>query len=491
MSMLFLNRACAAWSIRPVPRACTRLTVLLFAAAFGARPARALDTPLTTTFIYQGELVENGTLANGLYDFRLTPFDELVGGNQVAQPEVYSNIPVTNGRFQIPLDFGSFPFGGSRRWLAIEVRAAGGPILDLLAPRQEITATPYAIHALNASISLDDAYEQGQSIDADLGPVTIRGDLSLGEAATSDGRLDIFSSSAPNATARILNTSNGAELLLRDSGGSTTVRLEPDPSGSGGFLQVNRDGSNAAFRVDGNSGGTGDPRVSILGSARGMTFDTTLPGNAAVQLPTSAIDAVEILDEPGLATVANSSSVTPLTVDPIQQPPGFWVGAATSTIVTPAPGKILAIGTASVTITLSGDVAAYAWLHLTTDPGIIFIPPAVETVRSGPEILAPAGGGATSALASGKWRDALTVHKVFDAPVAGPYTIRLVGAATGYNSTVQLDNSNLTLLYVPSDYSLTPPTSEVTALQREQDALRARLEQQQALIEQLLNEHAD
>jgi hypothetical protein len=60
---------------------------------------------------------------------------------------------VTNGLFNVALDFGPAAFDGSARWLDIGVRTNGsGADYAALTPRQPITPTPYAIHAANAKL---------------------------------------------------------------------------------------------------------------------------------------------------------------------------------------------------------------------------------------------------------------------------------------------------------------------------------------------------
>src|SRR5205085_3757006 len=57
------------------------------------------------------------------------------------------NQTVSNGLFTAALDFGSTAFWGAGRWLEIAVRPAGNGSYTTLAPRQALTATPYASSA--------------------------------------------------------------------------------------------------------------------------------------------------------------------------------------------------------------------------------------------------------------------------------------------------------------------------------------------------------
>jgi hypothetical protein len=101
-----------------------------------------------TVFTYQGRLTDTGNAYTGSAEFQATLWSVASGGTALA-----SNSPVivsvTNGLFVLPLNFGA-NFSGADRWLQLEVRTAIGPF-NLLTPRQQITATPYAITASNLS----------------------------------------------------------------------------------------------------------------------------------------------------------------------------------------------------------------------------------------------------------------------------------------------------------------------------------------------------
>src|SRR5262249_37166970 len=73
-------------------------------------------------------------------------------GNQVGTTLTNAPTPVTNGLFTATLDFGPGVFPGPQRWLQIGVRpfGSGGPY-TILAPRQQLTPSPYAITAANAA----------------------------------------------------------------------------------------------------------------------------------------------------------------------------------------------------------------------------------------------------------------------------------------------------------------------------------------------------
>ena len=113
--------------------------------------------PLNTGFDYQGRLGDGAQSANGSFDFRFALFNVAAGGIQAVQPVTNANVIVTNGLFHTAIDFGAAVFDGTPYWLEIGVRPSGSAAaFTTLAPRQAITPTPYALHALtSASVATD------------------------------------------------------------------------------------------------------------------------------------------------------------------------------------------------------------------------------------------------------------------------------------------------------------------------------------------------
>lgn len=112
--------------------------------------------PLGTAFTYQGRLTNAGQAASGLHDFRFRLFDAATGGTPIGSTLCADNIAVQNGLFTTSLDFGPQFATGAPRHLKIEVRAdtglncANASGFIALSPRQQITAAPFATHAITA-----------------------------------------------------------------------------------------------------------------------------------------------------------------------------------------------------------------------------------------------------------------------------------------------------------------------------------------------------
>ena len=105
--------------------------------------------PASSRFTYQGVLEQSNVVANGAFDLRFQPFGVLSGGTSLATAIALDNVAVVNGVFTVSLDFGEGFFVGDQVFLQIDVRdGASTGVFTGLAPRQELTATPYAQTAL-------------------------------------------------------------------------------------------------------------------------------------------------------------------------------------------------------------------------------------------------------------------------------------------------------------------------------------------------------
>ncbi len=124
-----------------------KLHLLLLALVSLAGFARAQGT----AFSYQGRLDDGGLPATGLYDFTFHMFNVDAAGIALAGPLPLNAVPVTNGLFNVVLDFGPGIFTGPARWLEITVRTNGVGVPDVLAPRTPLLPTPYSSFAGQAA----------------------------------------------------------------------------------------------------------------------------------------------------------------------------------------------------------------------------------------------------------------------------------------------------------------------------------------------------
>jgi len=125
-----------------------RKTCLTIALLFWLGVAAVDAAPMGSAFTYQGQLKEGGLPVTDSADFQFTLWDAAIGGAQVSLMAPVSGVSVQNGLFTVQVDFGTAAFAGDARWIEIAVRSpAGSGSLVTLAPRQELTATPYAFYA--------------------------------------------------------------------------------------------------------------------------------------------------------------------------------------------------------------------------------------------------------------------------------------------------------------------------------------------------------
>lgn len=150
----------------------------------------------TTAFTYQGKLTDAGNPAAGNYDLQFKLFDALNGGTQQGSTFTNPMVVVSNGIFTVTLDFGASVFPGANRWLEVGVRPAGSVNpYTVLAPRQPITSTPYAIQSLNATNA------------AQLGGVTANQYVTVTSGATS--YIQNQNSGMPQPTSNFYISGNG------------------------------------------------------------------------------------------------------------------------------------------------------------------------------------------------------------------------------------------------------------------------------------------
>jgi hypothetical protein len=126
----------------------TRLAIVLSLLAAIPATSGLAETPLGTTFGYEGDLAyADGTPLEGTFDLRFILYDAGTGGNQIGPIVFKANRVVTQGHYSVQLNFGS-AFVGNRRWLETAWRP-GDSVGDYTTetPRQELTAVSSSLYA--------------------------------------------------------------------------------------------------------------------------------------------------------------------------------------------------------------------------------------------------------------------------------------------------------------------------------------------------------
>ena len=129
---------------------CKTFRILIVGLGLFAATSIVSGDPVGTAFTYQGQLEDNGALANGTYDFRFVLYDDSELGSPVGSPVYKDNVVVEYGLFTVMLnekgEFGATAFNGSPRWLEVGVRPWDSTgVYETILPRHPLTPTPYAI----------------------------------------------------------------------------------------------------------------------------------------------------------------------------------------------------------------------------------------------------------------------------------------------------------------------------------------------------------
>ncbi len=196
-----------------------------------------------TAFTYQGQLQNNGSPVNGLYDLQFILFTNAQFGFPAAPILTNASVAVTNGLFTTELDFGSAIFTGTNEWLDISVRPNGNGTFTELSPRQPLTPTPNAIYAENAS-GLSSSLSAAQLTSIGNTGVGASGNFFVGPAGNStttgyDNTADGYNALPVNMDG-YENTAFGFQTLYLNTNGyqNTAIGFQSLYYNTGGFYNT-------------------------------------------------------------------------------------------------------------------------------------------------------------------------------------------------------------------------------------------------------------
>lgn len=243
------------------------LLIALAAATSLFTPVAALAQPLGTAFTYQANLTSNNLPASAPIDVRFRLFTAAIGGTQIGSTIQLSNITPTNGQFSASLDFGAV-FSTNRTYLEVQVSPASLNSYTTLTPRQEITPTPVAQHAISAT-SAATLNGQPSSFFQNASNITT-GTVPDARLSTNVPRLDstnIFTGSTRFTTLQLGTAATAGHVLTTNASGVGTWQPLSLSTVTGGLMTTS-----ANFVGVGRS-------APISGAERfGITVPTTATG---------------------------------------------------------------------------------------------------------------------------------------------------------------------------------------------------------------------
>lgn len=257
----------------------------------------------TTAFTYQGDLSSGGAPADGSYDLRFGLFAAAAGGAQIGSDQTVSAAPVAAGVFTVQLDFGVAAFPGANRFLEIEVRPAGGGSFTTLAPRQQISASPYAIRTLSAAAAdslspacvgcVGDTQVSAISGAKLMGPIPASSVppgngsyIQNSTAAQSNARFNIAGNGTIGGVLSATTATVGGAMMPSGVALAVNGPARVSPGGSGGYLQLGSPNGESGLSIVGPNNRAdlrfNDTTVKLVagpgagppGSVSGLSIDT-------------------------------------------------------------------------------------------------------------------------------------------------------------------------------------------------------------------------
>lgn len=196
--------------------------------------SHAAGATLSNGFTYQGRLEDGELLADGYYDFRFQLMTDATGGTALGNTITMTAVDVSDGLFTVLLnennEYGSTAFDGSPRWLSIAVRPSGSALgFELLSPRQQITACPYAAAAGALALPSSSVGVSNVLIGFPTGLLTIQqnGTSAAILARAPAGGAGVHAIvDGPRAAVIAQNSGTGPAVSARNSGGGAALTIE-------------------------------------------------------------------------------------------------------------------------------------------------------------------------------------------------------------------------------------------------------------------------
>jgi hypothetical protein len=261
-----------------------------------------------TAFSYQGQLQNNGSPANGFYDFQFSLSSASIGGSQVGNTVTNLDVGVTNGLFTTTLDFGAV-FTGNPTWLAISVCSNGLNSYVDLTPLQALTPVPYTIFATTAS-NLSGTIPASQ-VSGTLGNSQLSNNsitVTAGAGLAGGGAVALGGTTTLSNTGVLSVTGNG-DITAAVNGGAVTLGDTATSSDTANTV-VKRDASGNFFAgtITANLAGNAVTAITAVSATTAVTFSGSLSGDVVGTQAATVVSQVGGVTAASVANAANAAN---------------------------------------------------------------------------------------------------------------------------------------------------------------------------------------
>ncbi|MCI0329608.1 MAG: hypothetical protein L0196_01450 [candidate division Zixibacteria bacterium] len=334
-----------------------------------------------------------------------------------------AGIPVADGPHSFAFRIFNVPAGGSALWTEgpISISTAGGLFNHQLGSLTVLPQTLFQDHdALYLEIVVDGETQAPRTSLVSTPFTRVAGGLKVRRTT--------------NDTVVIRTIPDAHQLSTYGSDGKEQIRLW-GPSYGEIMLHEGDLTNDVTARLAANNSSGGELELRDNNGSTVIDLYGGLPGDASVFFPNNAINALEIKDEPGVASDIEGLNVLGLD--------GSYQTLLSRSITTPADGFVLAIGTVGMyMLHFSGTENKWAEFGVSDAAGSL---PANQEMEVAFPLSAP----------SGLYKQTVTVHGLFSV-AAGLSTFYLVGHKREGDFAIY--DRQLSLIYFPTSYGTVEPT---------------------------------
>lgn len=291
--------------------------------------AGAVWADIPQELAWQGVVLDSNNipLSDGVYNFHFRIFADDVGGSPLWTES--QAVTVHSGVLNVLLGkLSPIPdsvFGGPARFLEVQFESQVPYV-----PRTRVVSVGYAYR----TASVDGALSGELSGDLDVqGNVAATGFSVI----PPPGGLDAVG--GPSVDIQL--DPQGGLVKLNDELAQVLVFAGPDADGEGGQISVaSNPAGTTGILLEGNSSGSGEPHLAIVGSQSALNFDLKPGGEISLILPPGTVTSDQIKDESGVA-----SGVQPGAIVDIED---TYRSLASATATFPSDGYVVVISEATM-----------------------------------------------------------------------------------------------------------------------------------------------